>query len=235
MENSLERINPQIISHTDMDTLKIHLDRYKYASLHLAPGHIADIACGVGYGSYILATDFGEKIQSIKAVDSDPGSIEIAKATYNHSKINYEISDALNFQSQNLFNTIISLETIEHLQNPGDFIRHISTHLLQKGRFIASVPITPSMDANPFHLTDFTKKTFRSLFEKAGFKELHSCIQKQPYDPGTIANKKTVRKGLRKNLPLYYAKNPSKFFARLKSLWKDGFCNKYLVCVFEKI
>lgn len=235
MKNSLERINPQIISDSEKDTLNLHLERYKHAGRHLAPGYIADIACGVGYGSYLLATEFGEKIESIAAVDIDTGSIEIAKTSYPHEKINYTTGNALTFQNEKLFHTILSLETIEHLQNPAAFINHISTQLLKGGRFIASVPITPSMDANPFHLNDFTEKTFKSLFQKAGYKELHSYIQRQPYSAGIILNRKNLRTGFRNNLLRYYIKNPSKFFARFKSLCKNGFCNKYLVCVFEKI
>ncbi len=235
MKNSLERINPQIISLTESETLKLHLDRYKYAGLHLSPGHIADIACGVGYGSYLLATEFEEKIEGIVAVDIDQGSIELAKTTYNHAKINFVVANALAFQSEKLFNTIVSLETIEHLENPSAFIEHFSKQLLSKGRFIASVPVTPSMDANPFHLNDFTEKTFKTIFQKAGYKELHSYVQRQPYNVGSITNKKRVSTGFRKNLLGYYVKNPSKFFLRLNSLWKEGFCNKYLVCTFEKM
>ncbi len=235
MKNSLERINPQIVSLTERDSLKLHLDRYKYAGLHLSPGHIADIACGVGYGSYLLATEFEKKIESIVAVDIDPGSIVLAKTTYNHAKINYVVADALTFQSEKLFNTIVSLETIEHLENPVAFIEHFSKQLLPTGRFIASVPITPSMDANPFHRNDFTEKTFKSFFKKVGYKELDSYVQKQPYNVGIITNKKKLRTGFRKNLLGYYVENPSKFFLRLNSLWKDGFCNKYLLCTFEKM
>ena len=40
---------------------------------------------------------------------------------------------------------------------------------------------------------------------------------------------------LRKNILKYYIKNPNKFLLRLRSLIRDGFSNKYLVVVFEKL
>ena len=44
--------------------------------------------------------------------------------------------------------------------------------LVKGGRFIASAPVTPSMDANPFHQTDFTIKSFKKLFTSAGLVEI---------------------------------------------------------------
>jgi hypothetical protein len=56
--SSLERIYPDAINQQigGSDTVSLHLERYAFAGQHLSPGHIADIACGAGYGSYFLAT-----------------------------------------------------------------------------------------------------------------------------------------------------------------------------------
>jgi len=79
------------------------------------------------------------------------------------------------------------------------------------GRFITSVPVTPSMDANPYHLHDFTVTTFKQLFLKAGLKEIHSFIQVQPYRIFSIMGRKENRvKDLRKNLIGFYWQYPSK-------------------------
>jgi len=37
---------------TGKETLLLHLERYQYAANYVVPGTIADIACGVGYGSH---------------------------------------------------------------------------------------------------------------------------------------------------------------------------------------
>lgn len=130
----------------------------------------------------------------------------------------------------------MSLETIEHLPDPAAFIAHMSKRLVKGGRFIASVPITPSMDANPYHLHDFTRSSFIELFRRNGFKPLVEKLQIQPYKIIDVMGKKEERsKDIRRGLLLYYLKHPGKFFLRIKSLFIDGLQNKYLVAVFEKL
>ena len=237
--NSLERINPELSGGTEIagdQTLRLHLERYHYAGKHLIPGTVADIACGVGYGSSLLVTHYGEKISHILAVDNDAASIDFAKTKYQHPKISFILGDATKFRSSQAFQNIVSLETIEHLPDPVSFIKHISEQLVSGGRFITSVPITPSMDANPYHLHDFTSSRFKKMFVAEGFKELDSFVQLQKFNPFALAGKKEERsKDLRKNIIGYYFKNPGKFFLRLRSIFVDGFSNKYLVAVFEKL
>jgi 2-polyprenyl-3-methyl-5-hydroxy-6-metoxy-1,4-benzoquinol methylase len=236
--NSLERVIPEMMSDnetTGKQTLLLHLERYQYAGTYLIPGTVADIACGVGYGSHLLATKYGENLSRIIAVDIDSDSISYARLNYNHSKIDFIVGEAETYQSPLLLNNIVSLETIEHLPHPGKFINNMSKQLAAGGRFIASVPITPSMDANPYHLHDFTAGTFKKMFLNAGLKEIHSFIQVQPYRIFSLLGKTEKRsRDLRKNIIGFYGQNPSKFFLRIKSICKDGFANKYMVAVFEK-
>lgn len=236
--SSLERIYPAGGSRETIsgnETLHLHLQRYHFAGSHLLPGIIADVACGAGYGSYLLATEYGKNIEQIVAIDNSQEAIDYCQKFYSHSKILYELKDVFEFLAAGTFNTIISLETIEHLTEPDRFVKFFSSKLIKGGRFIASAPVTPSMDANPFHQTDFTIKSFKKLFTSAGFVEIASLIQIQQYTAFSMISKKEGRGGdLRKGLVAYYLKNPRKFFTRLKSLITDGFTNKYLVVVFEK-
>jgi SAM-dependent methyltransferase len=236
----MERIYPDSIDAnneaTGDQTLQLHLERYRYAGQHLLPGSVADIACGSGYGSYLLATEYGKHIQRIIAGDIDEPSIAFAGTRYAHPLINFIITDAIRFEAGIALDNIISLETIEHLGDPAAFVLQASKQLVKGGRFIASAPITPSMDANPYHLHDFTPKSFRKMFTSAGLKEIHSFIQVQPYQPLPLLQRKEERsKDLRRNILRYYLTHPGKFFLRISSLLKDGFTNKYLVVVFEKL
>jgi 2-polyprenyl-3-methyl-5-hydroxy-6-metoxy-1,4-benzoquinol methylase len=237
MHNSLERIIPELTGADEVDqqTLQLHLQRYHYAGRHLIPGTIADIACGTGYGSFLLATDYNKYISRIYAVDNEPFCITYAAKHYAHPLITYVNSDAYQFEPAESLTNIISLETMEHLDNPTRFIQHMAGYLMPKGRFIVSVPITPSMDANPYHLHDFSARTFKEMFLLAGFRELNSFVQKQSYNPFFILKRTGERtKDIRGNILSFYWKNPKKFLARLASLLSDGFNNKYLVVVFEK-
>src|SRR5215216_1732689 len=117
MQNSLERINPdEAVSNetTGDETLALHLGRYHYAGKNIVPGLVADIACGVGYGSKLLAEHYAANISKIIAVDSDVPAIEFAQKRFNHPLVEFIAADAMNFYSTIPFNNIVSLETIEH-------------------------------------------------------------------------------------------------------------------------
>jgi 2-polyprenyl-3-methyl-5-hydroxy-6-metoxy-1,4-benzoquinol methylase len=237
---SMERIYPDSMEAngeiTGDETLRLHLERYRYAGRHLVPGSVADIACGSGYGSHLLATEYSKYIRQIIAGDIDQDTISFARTRYAHPLIEFIVTDALGFEANTELDNVLSLETIEHLENPVAFVQQVARQLAKGGRFMASAPITPSMDANPYHLHDFTATSFRKMFTDAGLHEIDSFIQVQPYQPLPLLQRKEERsKDLRRNILRYYLTHPGKFFLRISSMLKDGFTNKYLVVVFEKL
>jgi 2-polyprenyl-3-methyl-5-hydroxy-6-metoxy-1,4-benzoquinol methylase len=239
MQNNLERINPDLVVENEIlgqKTLALHLERYRFAAKHVSEGLVADIACGVGYGSFLLADECGDRIKHIYAIDNDTESIRFALNRYAHPNVSFIEGDAMSFTAPEKLNTVVSLETLEHLQDPAGFIRHMAKQLVSGGIFIASVPITPSVDANPYHLHDFTIKGFKKMFTDVGMKEIDSIIQQQPYSIFSIMKKEEERsKDLRKNMAGYYLRNPGKLLLRLKSLVRDGWNNKYIVTAFQKL
>jgi 2-polyprenyl-3-methyl-5-hydroxy-6-metoxy-1,4-benzoquinol methylase len=237
--SSLERIYPDTESCLQeiagQETLKLHLEKYHFAGKNLIPGLVADIAGGAGYGSYLIATEYGQRIKKIFAIDNNNDAISYAKKKYNHPLIDFRLMDAFDFEPAEPLSTIISLETIEHLPNPEEFVKKLSGWLAKGGRLIASVPVTPSVDANPYHLQDFTISSFKRIFSACGLLEVESFIQVQPYNPFHVTKKGRDRgKEIRRGLFMFYLKHPDKFWLRIKSIFKDGFKNKYLVVVFEK-
>jgi SAM-dependent methyltransferase len=238
MQNSLERIYPDTLDENDtlgLGALRLHLQRYQFAAENLKPGLIADAACGAGYGSHFLASNDAGTIEKIIAIDIDAGAIAYAKKRYQHPLIQFLEQDILNFENPVPFDTVISLETIEHLAAPQQFVEKMAKQLNPGGRFIASAPVTPSVDANPFHFHDFTEDSFRNLFLHAGLTEINSLLQVQAYQPFTLmVSKKGRRNDVRKSLFAYYLRNPRSLWRRLQSMVRDGFTNKYLVVAFEK-
>ena len=235
-KGSLERIYPAIEEDSSSifaRTVSLHKDRYRFASEHLRPGLVADIACGAGYGSVIL-TESNPGIR-ILAVDNSQEAITYASENYNKPSIRFIHADAMGFKASEPIDTVISLETIEHLPFPVEFVSQMVAQLKPGGRFIASAPITPSMDANPFHLHDFTLDSFKKIFHDLGLEEIKCLIQVQKFNPVKIFRKKREKdRELRKGLFKYYISHPGKFWLRLKSSIKDGFCNKYALVVFQK-
>ena len=233
--NSMERIVPDKLQEgtTGQTTLALHLERYEFAFNFIKQGQILDIACGVGYGTAFLAGK-NEEIEMITGVDISTNAIDYAKGRYNHPKINFICADAMLYQVDQKYDVIISLETIEHLPKPKLFIQNIQQQLKPNGVMIASVPITPSVDANPHHLTDFTKKSFRRIFTDLGFTELDSLLQVQSYSPFQVAARTEPRmEHMRQGLLKYYLQNPGSAIKRIASVFQDGFNNKYLTVAWQ--
>src|SRR5438034_378016 len=144
---SLERIVPDQLcadETTGSETLKLHLERYEFARQNLVRGSLLDIACGVGYGTALLAQNPG--VTNALGVDISDAAVRYAAERYENEKISFVSCDALAFSPGRQFENIVSLETIEHVDDPRRFFAHLVSLLAPAGRLIASVPVTPSVD-----------------------------------------------------------------------------------------
>ena len=239
MEHSLEHIIPDELQSNEItgsETLLLHINRYKFAASYILQGITLDFACGSGYGSHLLTTESKKNIEII-AADKNAQVIKYAESRYNHPKIRFIVSDDQQISSHvPALNNIVCLETIEHLPDPRSFTEKIAKNLIKGGRFIASVPVTISKDANPFHLHDFTIQQFKSLFPKSDFVQLDEFLQVQHFRLTSVFMKKEKRmSSMRKNLFKYYLKHPASFLKRFASIFTHGFVNKYYTAVFEKL
>jgi 2-polyprenyl-3-methyl-5-hydroxy-6-metoxy-1,4-benzoquinol methylase len=234
--NSLERLMPDEIQHGDttgQETLDLHLARYRFAAKHLRPGRLLDIACGTGYGTRWLS-DCSEGSVTALGVDISEAAILYARKRYGNERVRFEVADATRFLDQDGFDTIVSLETIEHLPNPEAFIARLVRQLRPSGIFIGSVPITPSVDANPYHLHDFTERSFRKMVLCHGLREVSSFQQVQPYKIVPILTRKEARaRDVRTNLLSYYFLHPEKLALRIWSTLRHGFNNHYVTICWQ--
>ncbi len=232
---TLERIIPDLVEEnesTGTETLQLHLERYVFATEHLTGGLVLDCACGVGYGSYLMA-DSG-KVDKVIGVDIDAESVAYAKERYKHEKTEFINSDGMKFTHDKKFDTITSLETIEHVPDPKAFIAHLKSLLKPGGMLIGSVPTTPSVDVNPHHISDFTKASFRKMFTDLGFEEMDAQIQIQKFSLYKIVFKKEKRaQNIRKGLIGYYIQHPDAFFKRIYATLRYGYANHYITIVWK--
>jgi 2-polyprenyl-3-methyl-5-hydroxy-6-metoxy-1,4-benzoquinol methylase len=237
-ELSLERIVPDQMDDQDdfdMKTLQLHTERYAFAILNGKPGDVLDIACGSGYGSYQLLQNEKYGQSRITAVDIDQTAIDYASRRYSNPALRFVCADALSFDDQQGYDTIISLETIEHMKDAGVFVKKLSSLLKKDGVLIVSAPVTPSTDGNPHHLSDFSVSSFKNLFEKAGFIIVSEFRQVQPFTLKSILysdNQRLSKK--RKNIWKYYFRHPGVFISRIRSLFTDGFNNRYMTLALRK-
>src|SRR5512134_1498874 len=91
----------------------IHEHRYRWAR-QFASGRVLDIACGVGYGSAILRQS--AKVDEYVGMDCSEEALAEARTEFAADGVHFAKGDAnaLPFPD-GTFDTVVSLETIEHL------------------------------------------------------------------------------------------------------------------------
>lgn len=234
---SLERLVPDSLNKDDatgQETLELHLARYRFASQFVTNGRVLDCACGVGYGSALLAENENNP-QQVLGMDIDPKAVHYAQSKFEAENLDYRQGDGCLLDDPELFDTIVSLETVEHVPDPMALLENFVRLLKPGGHLVASVPVTPSVDVNPYHLHDFTTKSFRNLGKLLELEEIASLPQDQPFSPLKIATGNEARlDDMRDNLIGYYLKHPGAAFKRIHSTVVDGFRNKYLTIAWRK-
>lgn len=233
--DSLERLVPDELTPGDVtggEALRIAVERYEFAARHARSGRLLDVACGVGYGTRLLA----ERVEGVEAfgVDISPEAIGYARRRYAGSRTHFAVADAMAWSDRDGFDTIVSIETIEHLAEPATFVARLVRMLRPAGVLVASVPTTPSLDANPHHRHDFSERSFRRLFAPHDLCERAALAQDQPFALAAILARREPRlRGLRPGLPAWYATHPGSLVRRIGATLRHGFKNRYLTLVLQ--
>ncbi len=137
-----ERVTPgQYNDHVERE----HVARYRFARQFCAGKRVADIACGSGYGSAILA----EVAAGVDSYDKEPlcGNrlIDLERESWDMA-----------------YDVVVSFETIEHLANPAFFLANASR---TANLLIVSTPVGEFRGYNPHHKQVWTLSQFRRLLE----------------------------------------------------------------------
>jgi SAM-dependent methyltransferase len=144
-----------------------HRQRYEFVAEQCRGLRVLDVACGVGYGSQILAE---RGAASVVGVDISQEAVDIARTRFAHPNVEYRVGDArkLEFLRQR-FDVAISFETIEHLADPKALIEAVHGVLNPGGLFACSTP-NPDFHnkscENPYHLCELNYADFESAFAK---------------------------------------------------------------------
>ena len=80
--STLERLVPAELDSEDVtgrQTLELHVERYRFAARAARPGRLLDLACGVGYGTRLVA-DEAQGIERALGVDLAPEAVAYARA-----------------------------------------------------------------------------------------------------------------------------------------------------------
>ncbi len=235
--DSLERLVPERMDPADLAgaaTLELHLERYRFAAGQVRPGRLLDLACGVGYGTRLMADRNGH-LESALGVDIAAAAVQYALTHYADERVRFLCCDGMSFEDADGFDTIVSLETIEHVPGPDALFARLVALLRPGGVLVSSVPVTPSVDLNPHHLRDFTSADFRRMGRENGLVERAEFEQVQRVNPlELMRGKRFGRSNLRPDLVRYYLARPSAALTRLRTTLRHGFAARYLTLAWQR-
>lgn len=150
-----------------------HTARYRWAAKILpSESLIIDMACGIGYGSNIMA-QAGHKCI---AVDRDEEALAFGNEHWKHENVQFAQGDAdtLTGGAIGEFDAAVCFETIEHIQDPKPLLNSLraSAKVL-----LVSVPNEevmpwkrPDGATTAFHFRHYTKDQFEKLLNSCGWK-----------------------------------------------------------------
>lgn len=152
-----------------------HVARYEWAAGRLGGLRVVDAACGIGYGTKLLA-DHGCRALG---VDRDAETIAYAREHYHKGGTHFLCSDISDEASFPDADAAVCFEAIEHIEDPRPLLKslHQSAPLL-----LASVPneeVFPWKNY-AFHYRHYTKAEFTALLRECGWEPVEWYGQEGP-------------------------------------------------------
>jgi 2-polyprenyl-3-methyl-5-hydroxy-6-metoxy-1,4-benzoquinol methylase len=140
-----------------------HLVVYEWIAARVAGLRVIDMACGEGYGSAALARTAAQVV----GVDANPEAHEHARLRYRAPNLRFERDLVGSFSEP--ADCVVFLQTIEHVENPGDVLAHLGS-LVGNGVVYVSTPnvltLAPAGKArsdNPWHVHEYRAQEFAAL------------------------------------------------------------------------
>jgi len=140
-----------------------HLAVYEWIAARVGGMRVADLACGEGYGSDVLARDAAE----VLGVDANPEAHEHASLRYRRANLRFERALVEEFAGP--CDAIVFLQTIEHVQEPQallrGFARTAPVAYVSTPNRLTLAPAGAEKSGNPWHLREYTLAEYRELLE----------------------------------------------------------------------
>jgi SAM-dependent methyltransferase len=140
-----------------------HLAVYEWIAARVGGLSVADLACGEGYGSDVLARSAREVV----GVDANPEAHDHAAARYRRENLRFERALVESFEGP--CDAIVFLQTIEHIQDPAALLAGFAaaapvSYVSTPNRLTLAPPGAEKSD-NPWHLREYTLAEYGELLE----------------------------------------------------------------------
>jgi SAM-dependent methyltransferase len=140
-----------------------HVAVYEWIAGRCRGLRVADLACGEGYGSELLAGQAADVV----GVDANPEAFEHAAARYRRSNLRFERMLVEQFNEAR--DAIVFLQTIEHVERPEELLRHFAelapVSFVSTPNRLTLAPPGAQKSENPWHLREYTINEYRELIE----------------------------------------------------------------------
>jgi SAM-dependent methyltransferase len=145
-----------------------HLAAYEWIAGRCRGMRVADLACGEGYGSEVLARGAAEVV----GVDANPEAHEHARLRYRRPNLRFERGLVEEFDGGGggqSFDAIVFLQTIEHVKDPEPLLARFAatapTSYISTPNRLTLAPPGAERSDNPWHVCEYTAAEYRALLE----------------------------------------------------------------------
>jgi SAM-dependent methyltransferase len=148
-----------------------HLVRYLWAvevlKQRTGVERVLDIACGSGYGSYMLSSALPQA--SITGADYDEAAVREARRLYRMTNLQFLAGSATKWMFGE-FDAIVSFDTLEHVPHREIMLQNIVEHLAPSGCLLFSAPCGHSeVVLQPewrFHQIEYSPRTMHDFMRR---------------------------------------------------------------------
>ena len=141
-----------------------HLVVYEWIAARVGGLDVIDMASGEGYGANILAG----AARSVVGVDANPEAHEHSRLRYVRSNLSFARDLVETYEGE--ADAISFLQTIEHVEAPGDVLEHFKALLRPGGTAYISTPNVLTLapegaerSGNPWHVREYRAEEFAGM------------------------------------------------------------------------
>jgi len=129
-----------------------------HRAAELVEGDILEIGTGSGYGVEVIAPKATRFISIDKELPATP--LQLGNVEYYDMEV-----PPIDFENCS-FDSVVSFQVIEHIEEDIDFVREVARVLRPGGKFVVSTPNAPmSLTRNPWHVREYNADELRNLLE----------------------------------------------------------------------
>jgi SAM-dependent methyltransferase len=140
-----------------------HLVVYEWIATRCRGLRVADLACGEGYGSEVLARTAADVV----GIDANPEAHEHARLRYRRPNLRFERGLIEDFEGR--CDALVFLQTIEHVADPDPLLARLAgtapiAYVSTPNRLTLAPP-GAEKSGNPWHVREYTLDEYRALLE----------------------------------------------------------------------